>query len=322
MRGLHLLISLPVRREQLLDLARSAAPHLVTMIRRGDPLAAAPGLAAVVCECLGIARQRDWPVAPLTARADGLDASGGYWLRADPVHLEAGMGGLMLRPPGELEINGAEAAALAAAINEAWRARGTDGLELLAPRPGRWYLRLPSPPDLETTSPDLLVGEYLTPHLPRGVAAAALAREVNEAQMVLHDHPVNQAREARGLLAVNGLWLWGGGVSPRVSPGIGLLASALDDDGAALARAAGVAHIAAPARQGDFAAAGETLAILAPGRDDHDLRDYLAGLERDWLAPLFRNLVLGRLRRLHMHLLTRPASSHVLHTAQAWRFWR
>ncbi len=322
MRGLHLLISLPVRREQLLDLARSAAPHLVTMIRRSRLLAAAPGPAAVVCECLGIARQRDWPVAPLTAHADGLDARSGYWLRADPVHLEAGMGGLMMRPPGELAISGAEAAALAAAINEAWRARGTDGLELLVPRPGRWYLRLPSPLDLETTSPDLLVGEYLTPHLPRGAAAATLAREVNEAQMVLHDHPVNLAREARGLLVVNGLWLWGGGVFPRVSPGIGLLASGVDDDGAALARAAGVAHMATSARLEDLAIADEALAILAPGRDDHDLRDYLVGLERDWLAPLFRKLVLGRLGRLRLHLFTRPASSHALDPARAWRFWR
>ena len=29
--------------------------------------------------------------------------------------------------------------------------------------------------------------------------------------MLLHAHPVNQAREAAGLLVANGLWAWGGG---------------------------------------------------------------------------------------------------------------
>jgi len=33
----------------------------------------------------------------------------------------------------------------------------------------------------------------------------------NELQMLLHDHPVNAAREARGELAINGIWFWGAG---------------------------------------------------------------------------------------------------------------
>jgi hypothetical protein len=40
------------------------------------------------------------------------------------------------------------------------------------------------------------------------LAAARLMRRLqNEAQMVLHDHPVNLARAARGELTVNSLWL-------------------------------------------------------------------------------------------------------------------
>ena len=38
---------------------------------------------------------------------------------------------------------------------------------------------------------------------------------LNEAQMVLHAHPVNEAREARGEPAVNSLWLWGAGRAAR-----------------------------------------------------------------------------------------------------------
>jgi len=35
---------------------------------------------------------------------------------------------------------------------------------------------------------------------------------MNEAQMLLHEHPVNAGREARGELALNSIWFWGGGV--------------------------------------------------------------------------------------------------------------
>ena len=37
---------------------------------------------------------------------------------------------------------------------------------------------------------------------------------LNEAQMLLHAHPVNEAREARGELAINSLRLWGAGRAP------------------------------------------------------------------------------------------------------------
>src|SRR5439155_20021684 len=40
---------------------------------------------------------------------------------------------------------------------------------------------------------------------------------LNESQMVLHSHAVNEAREARGEPAVNSVWFWGGGRAPRVA---------------------------------------------------------------------------------------------------------
>jgi hypothetical protein len=40
---------------------------------------------------------------------------------------------------------------------------------------------------------------------------------INEAQMVLHAHPVNQARQAAGQPVVNSLWPWGGGRLPAAT---------------------------------------------------------------------------------------------------------
>ena len=37
---------------------------------------------------------------------------------------------------------------------------------------------------------------------------------LNEAQILLHAHPINQARESRGQPRVNSLWPWGGGSLP------------------------------------------------------------------------------------------------------------
>src|SRR5690606_4093503 len=42
-------------------------------------------------------------------------------------------------------------------------------------------------------------------------------RLVNELQMLWFDHPVNQAREARGLRPVNSVWLYGGGRPAQLS---------------------------------------------------------------------------------------------------------
>lgn len=41
---------------------------------------------------------------------------------------------------------------------------------------------------------------------------------VKESQRLLKNHPVNQAREARGLPLANSIWLWGQGRSPRMIP--------------------------------------------------------------------------------------------------------
>ncbi len=55
------------------------------------------GLAALLFGCFGVSREGpDWPVAAVTRRLDGVSADGGWWLRADPVHLRADMGELVL----------------------------------------------------------------------------------------------------------------------------------------------------------------------------------------------------------------------------------
>jgi hypothetical protein len=321
MNSLHLVLRLPIRLEQALAAAARTAPSLMALLGRGEPLSADPGLAAIGCQAFGIARQQDWPLAPISALADGLAPGEAYWLRLDPAHLEVGMGGLMLRTADTLGLADAEAAALVASLNRNWAG---EGLELAAPTATRWYLRLPAPPEVGTTPLDQVAGEYLSPHLPRGRDARRLMAMVNEAQMLLHDHAVNQARDNAGLPPVNGLWLWGGGILPVMRPRLDLAASDAPEI-RALATAAGVEARPSPSHLEELRAAGRfrnALATLAPSPEDHDLAAYLAELERAWFKPLLRGLALGRMRAARVDLLAGPGRASLLTPARAWRFWR
>jgi len=40
---------------------------------------------------------------------------------------------------------------------------------------------------------------------------------ITEAQMLLHEHPVNAAREAQGKVLANAIWPWGGGCLPAIA---------------------------------------------------------------------------------------------------------
>jgi 2,3-bisphosphoglycerate-independent phosphoglycerate mutase len=67
---------------------------------------------------------------------------------------------------------------------------------------------------LEITPPHDIIGKEVSAFLPQ-MSELVLAL-MNESQRLLKDHPVNLAREARGLPPANSIWLWGQGRSPRM----------------------------------------------------------------------------------------------------------
>jgi len=306
MQRLDLVLPLRQNHEDIFATARQHAPTLAMLPRLGQRSPAEASLAACLCEHFGIARQRDWPVAPIRALADGLDSGSGHWLCIDPVHLAVGMGGLILHGAEAVGLRLDEAEALAASVRPIWAKHGID---LLTPKATHWYLRLPEPADLLTTPIDLLGGAYLTSCLPTGTDARRLMRLVNEAQMRLHGHPVNQNREALGQASINGLWLWGGGHRPRLGETPGLIAGQ-QPLCHAMAGYAGIEAIACPDGFGEACLqchAAHTLVILPEPAPYQAVGEHLAALERNWLAPMLRALRFGRLRQAGFHLLAEPA---------------
>jgi len=128
---------------------------------------------------------------------------------------------------------------------------------------------------------------------------------MNEAQMLLHEHPVNAEREARGEPALNSIWFWGGGVMAAAKARH--FSAVLGDDPLAqgLALAAGIPARSLPKDADSVLASlgdeGLALVVLDAPREAQ-LRERRAGLERDWFLPLLAALKSGRIGMLTLHL--------------------
>lgn len=165
----------------------------------------------------------DAPVAPVTLAGDDAPREGA-WLRADPVHMRVGQDSVTLHDASILAITRPEADALCAALNAHFAA---DGLELVAPHPERWYLRVPEGEMPATTPLAVATGHNVFGLLPKGNGRINWGSALTEAQMVMSNHDVNTARETRDQPPINSVWFWGGGALPaRVESAYALLYAA------------------------------------------------------------------------------------------------
>jgi hypothetical protein len=272
----------------------------------------------------------DEPLAAgaLTLLGAGGEPSGYRWARADPVHLQLLRDRLVLVPAAALGIARAEGEALRDALNAHFGER----LELRIADTERWVAKLAQAEPLGAQAPLALAGRDVASALPAASGSAA-HRLLNEAQMVLHSHPVNEAREARGAPAVNSVWLWGGAALPRLGPPRWHSVTAADPLVLGFGRAAGIRHRALAARgdawlerapdDGRHLVVLDALRVpLALGEDDA-CRLALSALERDWFAPLLGALRAGRIGMLTIQVPDAPEAVAVeTIRGDLRRFWR
>ena len=244
----------------------------------------------------------DEPLAAgaLTLLAGGEDAGRERWARADPVHFHLLRDRIVLVPSAAFGISREEAAALCDALNRHFAGR----LELRAVEPDRWCVRFAEAVELPEESALDAAGRSMEP----GRAVDALA---NEAQMLLHDHPVNEAREARGELPINSLWFWGAGSAPREARAHWQSVAAAEPLALGLARAAGIRGRPLPASAEAWLDRpeedGRHLVVLDALRAPLALSDAagfarrLEDLEARWFAPLLAALRAGRIGMLTVH---------------------
>ena len=322
-----------------------ACPALETLLARAV-LRRRPAVSyeAALCDAAGLPENA--PYAAVRHLGESADAPGANtttagrtWLAADPVHLHFLQERIVLADPSQLALSDDETQEIVATFNAELGEFG----RFHAGAAGRWYLE-PSDPTLATEhhAPPLsaVAGRSVERLLPSVGEARAQRRLQNAAQMLLHDHPVNRARDAAGQMRINALWLWGGGALPAVQDGAPQLrlpfASVWSAEPLArgLARAAGVPMAPQPADANtwlaDTAPDAQALVVLdklaaaVHYESDAAYRTALAQLESEWFAPLLAALRHGALRG-ELTLLAPTVYGLLewrLTRGASWAFWR
>ncbi|MCK9512382.1 MAG: hypothetical protein M0R28_14300 [Pigmentiphaga sp.] len=129
------------------------------------------------------------------------------WL-ALPCELHVTQQGVTLLDPRQNSLEPSETASLLEAI------RGDlseAGIAVIADAGPPWRFRLPADWTPYGPTPACAAGQEVQHWWPQHAGARGWRRLLNLIQMVWHDHPVNQARAARGGAPINSLWLYGGG---------------------------------------------------------------------------------------------------------------
>src|SRR5260221_6456535 len=246
---------------------------------------------------------------PVAAGALSVLGAGGtpgdaIWARADPVHMQVMRDRVVLAPAAAFPLERGDADTLCQAVN----AHFAGAIELRAIDPSRWCARLESEIDAGDEPPLEMAGREATQR-----AGDVLLTEI---QMLLHNHPVNAAREARGAPAVNSLWFWGAGRLPGKTQSRWKSVTSEEPLALGLARLASATARALPAGAGAWLEQsphdGRHLLILDP---------VVEALERDWFAPLAAALRDGRVGMLSLHV---PDAGFSVETVRGdlRRFWR
>lgn len=281
-------------------------PPVARALGRADAVDAAAGPAALF-DIL----PRGWPAAAAIRQAERGDAAGAQWVRADPAYVRPDINGARLLAVGEsLGLDESAAETLLRALRPVF---GDFGMPIEATTPSRWYLRVePGAPMPRFADPDEAVGADLFEHLPPGDVGRRWRALLSEAQVTLHQHPLNAERAACGLAPVNSVWFWGAGALPdQVQSRCSMFASD-DESVAAFAVLSSAQTSPLPDRWPG----------VAEGHAAFDLRrarrlDRLCG---HWLEPALADVAAGRLARLE--LLFDDGRRLAVARSQALRFWR
>ena len=271
----------------------------------------------------------------LLGEANTYQPGDGHWLCADPVHLRFHHERIVLADAGAFELEPEEAHAITGALNTEFADIGR--FHVATAR--RWYLQLNTTPQghffqgavnekfvpLSTIAGRRLDSDLTDKNGP-------LNRWLNEVQMFLHGHPVNERRQAEGKPAVNSLWLWGGGPLPEMpTPTISAVCSdnplatgmALAADIEALPCPDNLSALLADATPNDNPLV--VLDNLLPPvlyENSEDWRNAWAALDNNWFMPL-RAALGGKVDTLTIVAPTiYGLLSWTVHGKDRWKFWR
>jgi hypothetical protein len=276
-------------------------------------------LEALICQQFGLNEKSDLPIAAISAAADGLAVGDNYWLRADPVHFVMQRDCFSLSEPAPLFIKPEHATLMVASLNKHFE---QDGLVFCIGKSGAWYLHADKVAQIATTLPNVAMDKNVHHFMPQGVDSAKWKSILNEVQMLLHDHPANEARESSGELVVNSVWLSGGGVMPAfkaLPQGVDLII-ANDVLNQGLAAWANIpCQPVAASLEKLLQSTAQHVRLTLP-KSNHSQTN---NLDETWFAPLFAALKNKQIEQLTLNLgFYEKCLVVVIKPLDIYKFWR
>jgi hypothetical protein len=145
------------------------------------------------------------PDASKSWLATGSNIQHDFWLFAAPVHMQLGQDSYFLTSPAPMLVNDEEAESVVLSLNQHFSELGYH----FYLQNDVWFLGVDSDPKIITTPIGRVINHDVAPHLPIGEGRLAWASFLNEIQMLLFSHPVNDKRERVGLPTINSIWFYG-----------------------------------------------------------------------------------------------------------------
>jgi hypothetical protein len=249
-----------------------------------------------------------YPSASTSAASEFGVQDNGSWLHVETVHLAVSRDGLALQIiPAWTQ---AELAMLEPALKAHCEQAGFEWRRSGA----QVWLRCNEPLRVETVAPQAAALHGLRGAQPQGADAKRIVQLGTELQMLLHEHPTQQQRVARGQPPINALWLWGAGqCAPPSSVTLPLLWS--DEH-----YVRGLARICSSECR-PLPSSLATVSEQASRRDTIVIAqvDSAAHAEQRWFAPLHQALSKGEWRSARIHL---DDVYFEIERSQLWRVWR
>ena len=163
--------------------------------------------------------------APLELQSQGVTVKSNTCVaRIEPVHIHAARDHLVLTSTQILDIQASEADALFDSVKDIF-AEMSDVTHRSTPH--KWFIESTALESLSTVSTAQAEGRNIDHWMPSDTSVEGVARQwrkwQNEIQMIWFNHPVNEARQAEGMLSINSVWISGNGKLADIKPNERLL---------------------------------------------------------------------------------------------------
>ncbi|MGB4882640.1 MAG: hypothetical protein WBO82_06375 [Neisseria sp.] len=246
-------------------------------------------------------------------------------LLVSPVWQQIGMHNMNVLSGHDIQISADEAQQFCQGLSEFYH---EDGWQFYRVRADLWLATLPETPEWQAAPIWNVLGQVDGTIRAEGTGSGVWLQKQTEIQMWLYRHPLNAARAAVGMPAVNGVWLWRdvegkaitsilGSDNPAAQfyPSVRLdqaydfaaWLAALDENG----------H-----QEADSVMFIDDLAVTQHTADIWAYKSTLEQLEERWFAPILHALKSGELSEFSLATNGEAGGVWTLKSKPQWRFWK